>query len=120
MTLEAIRYRPGSLQILNQLLLPHETVYEDIRSVQDGYDAIKSMKVRTAMVSVSVSALARCICSLLCAASQCNSIGKHGRDFGLSVRVCVCMVGGSMSFSSISIQLDNLTLSYIGMETDRE
>lgn len=46
MTLEAIRYRAGSLQILNQLLLPRETVYEEIRSVQDGYEAIKSMKVR--------------------------------------------------------------------------
>lgn len=45
MTLEAIRYRPGSLQILNQLLLPHETVYDEIRSVRDGYEAIKSMKV---------------------------------------------------------------------------
>lgn len=45
MTLEAIRYRAGSLQILNQLLLPRETVYEEIRSVQDGYEAIKSMKV---------------------------------------------------------------------------
>lgn len=46
MTLEAIRYRTGSLQILNQLLLPHQTVYDDIRSVQDAYEAIKSMKVR--------------------------------------------------------------------------
>lgn len=48
MTLEAIRYRSGSLQILNQLLLPHETVYEEVRSVRDGYEAIKSMKVRRA------------------------------------------------------------------------
>lgn len=48
MTLEAIRYRSGSLQILNQLLLPHETVFDEIRSVRDGYEAIKSMKVRKA------------------------------------------------------------------------
>lgn len=46
MTLEAIRYRAGSLQILNQLLLPHQTVYDELRSVQDAYEAIKSMKVR--------------------------------------------------------------------------
>lgn len=46
MTLEAIRYRAGSLQILNQLLLPHQSVYDEIRSVQDAYEAIKSMKVR--------------------------------------------------------------------------
>ncbi|KAG9337403.1 hypothetical protein JZ751_028824 [Albula glossodonta] len=34
MTLEAIRYRPGSLQILNQLLLPQESVFDEIRSVR--------------------------------------------------------------------------------------
>lgn len=50
MTLEAIRYRAGSLQILNQLLLPHQTVYDDLRSVQDAYEAIKSMKVRGASI----------------------------------------------------------------------
>lgn len=46
MTLEAIRYGTGSLQILNQLLLPHQTVYEEIRGVQAAYEAIKAMKVR--------------------------------------------------------------------------
>ncbi|CAG5929053.1 unnamed protein product, partial [Menidia menidia] len=50
MTLEAIRYRSGSLQVLNQLLLPHQTVHEDIRSVHDAYEAIKSMKVRGSRV----------------------------------------------------------------------
>ena len=45
MTLEAIRYRAGSLQILNQLLLPHQTSYDELRTVQDAYEAIKSMKV---------------------------------------------------------------------------
>ncbi|KAK7930217.1 hypothetical protein WMY93_006612 [Mugilogobius chulae] len=44
MTLEAIRYKAGSLQVLNQLLLPHQTVYDEIRSVQNAYEAIKSMK----------------------------------------------------------------------------
>ena len=48
MTLEAIRYRSGSLQILDQLLLPHQTVYTEIRSVDDAYRAIKAMKVRSA------------------------------------------------------------------------
>lgn len=57
MTLEAIRYRTGSLQILNQLLLPHQTVYDDIRSVQDAYEAIKSMKVRGAPAIAIVGCL---------------------------------------------------------------
>lgn len=57
MTLEAIRYRSGSLQILNQLLLPRETVYDEIRSVRDGYEAIKSMKVRGAPAIAIVGCL---------------------------------------------------------------
>ncbi|KAF3844047.1 hypothetical protein F7725_016095 [Dissostichus mawsoni] len=57
MTLESIRYRAGSLQILNQLLLPHQTTYEEIRSVQDAYDAIKSMKVRGAPAIAIVGCL---------------------------------------------------------------
>lgn len=52
MTLEAIRYRAGSLQILNQLLLPQETVFDEVRTVQDGYEAIKSMKARNITHSV--------------------------------------------------------------------
>lgn len=55
MTLEAIRYRSGSLQILNQLLLPHQTVYDDIRSVRDGYEAIKSMKVTGVLAPLCTS-----------------------------------------------------------------
>ncbi|KAG5832580.1 hypothetical protein ANANG_G00292630 [Anguilla anguilla] len=57
MTLEAIRYRPGSLQILNQLLLPHQSVHEEIRSVQDAYEAIRSMKVRGAPAIAIVGCL---------------------------------------------------------------
>ena len=45
MVLEAIKYDKGELKILNQLLLPHESKYEDIRSVEDGWKAIKDMKV---------------------------------------------------------------------------
>ncbi|XP_032081425.1 methylthioribose-1-phosphate isomerase [Thamnophis elegans] len=48
MSLEALRYRRGFLQILNQLLLPHQTVYEEISSVRQGWEAIRSMKVRGA------------------------------------------------------------------------
>lgn len=77
MTLEAIRYRSGSLQILNQLLLPHQTVYDEIRSVQDAYEAIKSMKVRSSFLfspppppslsQLSLPLPSRCACPLQCA-----------------------------------------------------
>ncbi|KAG0243746.1 hypothetical protein B0O80DRAFT_386455 [Mortierella sp. GBAus27b] len=56
-TLQAIRYQRGSLEILDQLLLPHETVYVQITSLELGHDAIKSMKVRGAPAIAIVAAL---------------------------------------------------------------
>lgn len=47
MTLEAIKYNGQKLQILNQLLLPFESVYEEIQSYKDAWEAIRSMKVKT-------------------------------------------------------------------------
>ncbi|KAJ3081954.1 S-methyl-5-thioribose-1-phosphate isomerase [Quaeritorhiza haematococci] len=56
-SLEAIRYRKGSLEIINQLLLPFETVYEEVKDVSDGHVAIKTMKVRGAPAIAIVAAL---------------------------------------------------------------
>lgn len=41
----SIRTSEGKLEIVNQLLLPHTTEYLEIRSIDDAFDAIKSMKV---------------------------------------------------------------------------
>uniref|UniRef100_A0A8D2L3T0 Methylthioribose-1-phosphate isomerase n=1 Tax=Varanus komodoensis TaxID=61221 RepID=A0A8D2L3T0_VARKO len=57
MSLEAIRYRRGSLQILNQLLLPHQSLYEEISSVRQGWEAIRAMKVRGAPAIAIVGCL---------------------------------------------------------------
>ena len=43
LALEAIKYHETGLLVLNQLLLPGETHYEEIKSVRDG---IKTMKVQ--------------------------------------------------------------------------
>jgi len=48
MTLEAVKYRNGQLHVLDQLLLPHETIYLEIRDTQDGWRVIKNMQVRGA------------------------------------------------------------------------
>ncbi|KAG0227604.1 S-methyl-5-thioribose-1-phosphate isomerase [Actinomortierella wolfii] len=56
-TLQAIRYKRGSLEILDQLLLPHETLYIPITSLALGHDAIKTMKVRGAPAIAIVAAL---------------------------------------------------------------
>lgn len=60
MSLEAIRYNAAdcSLQILDQLRLPYETVYVPIKSTEDGYDAIKRMVVRGAPAIAIVGMLA--------------------------------------------------------------
>ena len=44
-TLEAIKYSKGKLKIVDQLLLPHDMHYIDIRSTQDGWQAIRDMQV---------------------------------------------------------------------------
>ncbi|KAJ1565000.1 S-methyl-5-thioribose-1-phosphate isomerase [Nowakowskiella sp. JEL0078] len=56
-TLEAIRYHRGSLEVLNQLLLPFETVYEEVKTVAEGHTQIKTMKVRGAPAIAIVAAL---------------------------------------------------------------
>ena len=45
MPLEAIKYDGKRLEILDQLLLPSKSVYEEVRTVQDAWEAIRSMKV---------------------------------------------------------------------------
>jgi methylthioribose-1-phosphate isomerase len=52
-----IKYSEGRLTVLNQLLLPFETVYEDVSSCEDGHHQIKSMKVRGAPLIAIVAAL---------------------------------------------------------------
>lgn len=45
MTLEAIRYQRGRLDILDQLLLPSQTVFISINDTKDAWSAIKKMQV---------------------------------------------------------------------------
>jgi methylthioribose-1-phosphate isomerase len=58
MVLEAIRYQPGSLQILNQLKLPHQEEYDEVRGSTDGWHAIRDMRTRGAPAIAIVAALA--------------------------------------------------------------
>lgn len=57
--LQAIKYdfTEKSLEILDQLSLPHVSKYVSIKNVDDGYDAIKSMTVRGAPAIAIVGAL---------------------------------------------------------------
>lgn len=58
MVLQAIKYKRGELQILDQLRLPHTEIYDDIRSSQDAWHAIKEMRTRGAPAIAIVAALA--------------------------------------------------------------
>ncbi|NXV71727.1 MTNA isomerase, partial [Atlantisia rogersi] len=57
MALEAIRYRRGSLSILNQLRLPEELCYEPVDSVDRAWAAIRAMEVRGAPAIALVGCL---------------------------------------------------------------
>ena len=64
MVLQAILYKPAtadqpsSLQILDQLLLPHRTTYINVSTVEEAHAAIKQMKIRGAPAIAIVAALA--------------------------------------------------------------
>lgn len=71
MVLEAIRYVPGRLQILNQLKLPHQEEYDEIRGSEDGWHAIRDMRTRGAPAIAIVAALA------LAVELQTNQTSNH-------------------------------------------
>lgn len=45
MSLQSIKYAPGKLDILDQLLLPVQSKYVAVRGVEDGWKAINKMQV---------------------------------------------------------------------------
>lgn len=57
MVLQAIKYQRGELQILDQLRLPHEEVYDNVESSKDAWHAIKEMRTRGAPAIAIVAAL---------------------------------------------------------------
>lgn len=57
MVLEAIRYKRGSLHLLEQRRLPLETEWINVRGVEDGWRAIHDMTVRGAPAIAIAAAL---------------------------------------------------------------
>lgn len=52
MTLEAIKYKRGQLDILDQLLLPDQSKYISINDTEDAWSAIKKMQVNAALFTI--------------------------------------------------------------------
>ena len=57
MTLQAIKYRRGKLEILDQLKLPHQEIYIEISSPEEAWNAIRLMQVRGAPAIAIVAIL---------------------------------------------------------------
>lgn len=57
MSLQSIKYSPGSLEILDQLLLPVQSKYMRVAGVEDGWKAINKMQVRGAPAIAIVGCL---------------------------------------------------------------
>ncbi|KAJ3614557.1 hypothetical protein NHX12_018129 [Muraenolepis orangiensis] len=96
MTLEAIRYRAGRLQVLDQLLLPHLSVYDELRSVDDAYQAIKTMKIDSGPPSYPLPVVTRCGGAPAIAIVGCLSLavelraGAGGEDTLTFIRESLC------------------------------
>ena len=45
-TLKSIKYTPGKLEVLDQLQLPHAFHYDELKTCEDAFDCIRSMRVR--------------------------------------------------------------------------
>lgn len=51
MTLLAIKYEKNHLEILDQLLLPAQTKYIQVKGVEDGWKVINKMQVRLKIIA---------------------------------------------------------------------
>lgn len=63
MVLQAIRYKRGKLEILDQLKLPYEETFLDLKGPEDAWKSIKSMQVRGAPAIAIVAALSLAVWS---------------------------------------------------------
>ena len=87
--LQAILYTPAkssptsipTLQVLDQLALPHQTIYIPIKNSQDAYNAIKSMSVRGAPAIAIVAALSVAVeISSLESSSSSKAVSADGMN----------------------------------------
>ncbi|KAL1895926.1 S-methyl-5-thioribose-1-phosphate isomerase [Sporothrix stenoceras] len=77
-TLEAIRYTRGSLDVLDQLRLPHEHHYDAVSTSPEAFDCIRSMRVRGAPAIAIVASLALAV--ELGAAETQSKLGSSAQE----------------------------------------
>lgn len=76
MSLEAIKFNNGKLEILDQLKLPFITEYIFIENIKDGWLAINQMKVRGAPAIAITGVLSVCVELIKASFSTINEIKK--------------------------------------------
>ncbi|KAI4755726.1 Methylthioribose-1-phosphate isomerase [Aureobasidium sp. EXF-3400] len=82
MVLEAIKYSRGKLDILDQLQLPHTEVYDEVKSAQDAWHAIKEMRTRGAPAIAIVAALGLAVeLELIASKKELSSIAEEVEFF---------------------------------------
>lgn len=60
-SVQAIRYKRGRLEVLDQLKLPYEQHFDDVSTSEQAFDCIKSMRVRGAPAIAIVASLAHAV-----------------------------------------------------------
>lgn len=102
MVLQAIKYSRGHLGILDQLRLPHEEVYNNIKNSKDAWHAIKSMQVRGAPAIAIVAAL-----SVAVEAAECVESLDHGNKHTAPSKTA----SANATAEQMGLQLDYLVTS---------
>jgi methylthioribose-1-phosphate isomerase len=113
MVLEAIKYRRGSLEILDQLKLPHQEIYLGIESPEDAWHAIKSMQVRGAPAIAIVAALSLAVVGAKFIDSTTESIVLHPEKpipqfFSDKLKYLVTSRPTAVNLSEAATRLDGL------------
>jgi len=57
--LQAIKYERGKLEVLDQLRLPHEFIYDRVQTCEEAFDCIKSMRVRGLYLGTLLNPIAK-------------------------------------------------------------
>ena len=117
MSLQSIRYSRGHLSIIDQLQLPYEEKYVEVRTAEEGWRVIKKMQVRGAPAIAIVASLALANeLSALISESRLPSTAEDVRDFIIEkLRYLATSRPTAVNLSDAARKLDMLVTS-IGSE----
>ncbi|CAK7567524.1 MAG: S-methyl-5-thioribose-1-phosphate isomerase [Sporothrix epigloea] len=111
MSLQAIRYTRGSLDVLDQLRLPHEHHYDAVLTSESAFDCIQSMRVRGAPAIAIVAALALAVelgqADVGATAAEAVTYIDHRLDYLLESRPTAVDLGNAITLLKKTIRRVN-------------